>query len=232
MNDGDPFDFGWAVDQDGYEVRPERSGLIAGDETEYVVGLSGRERRYQPLDDPALWRQFGETCVDRNGVVDFATKFGLLRQPNQPVYGPFGLTSSGPGDRLADTLIFAARVRVIADFVDKHQRREAMDIFNYDRPQMAEWIFWNEEQPEKFDYRWVPLSLRDLILHQIGEAITRNHQFRRCGNSSCPNWFRLGPHQADQSGRRQTTTVRRRFCSDYCRVAAARRQKRGAATHA
>jgi hypothetical protein len=230
MDVGDPFHFCWGVDQTGYEVRTGVPGLILSEVSEFVVAHGGPERRYQPLEHPALWRTFCETCQDRDGALTFAGKFGLLREPNQLAYGAFGRLPPEPGDRLADTLELANHIRAIARLLDLGLRREAMNRFNNDRPKMSEYILWEQEQPERFRYKWVPLSLRDALLHQIGEAITRNHQFRQCANSGCSNWFQLGPHQA-QGGRRQTTTVRRRFCSDYCRVASARRQKREA-THA
>jgi hypothetical protein len=232
MDISGPFDFHWGVDQDGYEIRREQPGLIATVEAEFVVGHGGSERRYQPLDDPTLWLRFGETCRERHGVLAFTGEFGLLREPNKSTYGALGLMWLGPGDLLADTLEFAARVRAIAQLLDQHNRQAAMALFNVERPTMNQYIFWKPEKPERFDYRWVPVSLRDAILHQVGDAITGNRQFRRCVNPGCPNWFRLGPGQAGESGGRRTTTVRRKFCSDYCRVAAARRQKREAATHA
>jgi hypothetical protein len=221
-----------AVDLSGYEVRRERLGLLDLEGSEFVVGRGGPERRYLPLEDPTLWLRFGDTCRDPDSVLKFACEFGLLREPNLLAYGAFGLRSLGPGDLLADTLEFADRVRTIAELLNLKDRRAAMELFNLNRPTMTEYIFWKQELPERFDYRWVPLSLHDALLHQIGDAITGNRQFRRCLNSGCPNWFRLGPGQARESGDRRTTTVRRRFCSDYCRVAAARRQKRKVATHA
>ncbi len=222
ISDHGPFHFTWPVDLSGYEIRRERVGLL-GTEEEFVVGRGGPEKRYLPLEDPTLWLKFGETCRDPGGVMDFAGECGLLREPNRMSYDALGRMWLGPGDRLADTLEFAARVRAISRLLDQHDRLAAMALFNAERPTMTEYIL---EQPGRFEYKWVPLSLRDALLHQIGDAITGNRQFRRCINPGCPNWFRLGPGQA------RTTTVRRKFCSDYCRVAAARRQKREAANHA
>jgi hypothetical protein len=232
MDNSSPFNFTWGVDRDGYEIRRQRLGLIDQEEKEFVVARGGPERRYAPLEDPTLWLRFGETCRDHDGVLAFATEFGLLREPNQVSYGAFGRMWLGPGDRLADTLQFAARARDIARLLDEHNRQAAMALFNSERPTMTEYILWKREQPERFDYRWVPISLRDALLHQIGDSITQNRQFRCCDNLGCPKWFRLGPQEAQEGAGRRTTTVRRRFCSDYCRVAAARRQKREAATHA
>jgi len=229
ISDHNPFSFSWGVDQDGYEIRREPAGLLDQERAEFVVGRGGQERRYQPLDDPALWLRFGETCRDRDGVLAFTSEFGLTHKPNQWTYGALGLRSLGPGDRLDDVLGFASHVRAIAELLNRN-RNKAMNLFNTDRPNMVECIL--QDKPHRFDYRWVPLSLRDALLHQIGDAITGNRQFRRCDNVTCSKWFRLGPHQAQEGGRRQTTTVRRRFCSDYCRVASARRQKREAATNA
>lgn len=224
MDTSTPFNFDWPVDQGGYEIRRQQPGLISKVEV-FVVGRGGSERRYRPLDDPTLWLRFGETCRDPDGVLAFANEFGLLREPNQMSYGAFGRMWLGPGDRVVDTLEFAARARAISRLLDGHNRQAAVALFNSEHPMMSEYIL---ERLGRFDYRWVPISLRDAILHQIGDAITQSRQFRRCGNPSCSNWFRLGP----QDGGRPTATVRRRFCSTYCRVAAARRQKREAAAHA
>jgi hypothetical protein len=232
MDNSSPFNFTWGVDRDGYEIRRRRLGLIDQEEKEFVVARGGPERRYAPLEDRTLWLRFGETCRDLNGVLAFAGEFGLLREPNQATYGPLGLMWLGPGDLFTDTLEFARRVRATSQLLDQSGRHAAMALFNTDRPKMMEFIFWSAEKPQKFSYQWVPLSLRDALLHQIGDAITQNRQFRHCGNPGCPKWFRLGPQEAQEGGGRRTTTVRRRFCSDYCRVAAARRQKREAATHA
>jgi hypothetical protein len=232
ISDQGPFNFSWAVDQSGYEIRWERVGLIDLEGAEFVVARGGPGRRYQPLEDPGLWRKFAETCREREGVLAFANEFGLLRQPNAFTFGALGLKSMGPGDQLSEIIGFAGHLHMIAELIDGGHRHRAAELFNVDRPKMRECIYWTQKRPERLFYGWVPSSLRDALLHQIGEAITGNRQFRRCGNIGCTNWFRLGPHQAQEDGRRQTITTRRRFCSDYCRVAAARRQKKENICHA
>ena len=96
-------------------------------------------------------------------------------------------------------------------------------------PNMKEAVFWFHERPE---FLFVPLTLRDALLHQAGLAITGNRRFRRCRNQGCANWFRLGPQLKRTGGVARSFTARREFCSDRCRVAHARRQRREATAHA
>jgi len=103
-------------------------------------------------------------------------------------------------------------------------------LFNRDLPTMRQGILWYPNQPERYHYKLFPVSLRDALLHQAGEAISGNRSFRRCRNEGCLNWFRLGPHDASEG--RKTYTARREFCSDRCRVSSARRQKKEAAANA
>lgn len=215
-----PFAFVWHVDENGYEiilnrVDPETAVLHGKDEVESVVPRGGPVRFYHPLDDEGLWLRFAQTCKDADSVLSFVNEFGRL-----------GEAPEGLDDRLDHILELGTFIRSIAERLRAGERLAATMLFNQSLPTMKEGILWYANEPEQFHYRFFPLSLRDALLHQAGEAITGNRRFRRCRNKGCPNWFRLGPHAASEGRPRQTITARREFCSDRCRVASARRQKK------
>jgi hypothetical protein len=219
----DLFYLHWPVDQDGYETEP--GGDHDADGYRYEGGFErlrprgGPQRFYRPLDDAGLWLRFGETSRDREGVLQFVGEFGMLRQQND---------SFGHYQRLA------ARLWAIHEQLQAGNRLSAANIFT-DRsiplPQMFETILWSANRPEAFEPVVVPYMLEDALKHQALEAITGNRRFRRCRNQGCANWFRLGPRTVTE-GRRQTFTMRRAFCSDRCRVAHARRQRKEPTVHA
>jgi hypothetical protein len=223
----DPFRFVWSVDQAGYEiarVMPQGPpGLGPPRECEVVRAKGGPPRSYWPLDDEALWLTFAETCRDAASVIAFANEFGPLRVVRE------GLT-----DRVSDIIETAATLRRIEQQLHAGERLAATQLFaDIGLPTMKEGIFWYADSPEVFEFWLVPLTLRDALLHEAGLAITGNRHFRRCRNEGCANWFRLGGAQPRGTPKRTTGvarafTARREFCSDRCRVASARRQKRKA----
>jgi hypothetical protein len=217
-----PFSLVWPVDQGGYEIRrdEEKAGLLGKRESEFVVRRGGPTRYYRPLENDGLWLRFAQTCKNADSVLSFTNEFGLLRR------------SPDGRNRLDDILETAAFIQRIADHLQAGERLAALKLFNRDLPNLKAGILWFAAEPERYYYRLVPVSLRDGLLYQGGEAITGNRRFRPCRNDGCPNWFRLGPHGAHEGTRRQTYTARREFCSDRCRVASARRQKREASGHA
>jgi hypothetical protein len=213
-----PFRFVWPVDQDGYDIEQvkldEPTGIGNERECDHVRSRGGPLRYYRPLNEDGLWLRFAETCKSREGVLSFVTEFGLLTKSPE---------------RLDDILAIAALIRRIKACIEKRDRMSAVKLFSQTSlPNLKEAILWDPDKPEIFNFLLIPQRLRDALLHQAGEAITGNRQFRRCRNKSCPNWFRLGP-RALAEGRR-TYTARRQFCSDRCRVAWARwHKKEGAA---
>jgi hypothetical protein len=217
--DENPFRFVWAVDQDGYEVEratlKEAQGLggVVEREYDFIRSRGGPLRFYRPLEDDGLWLRFAHICGSPEGVLSFVKEFGLL--------------TGSPPERVDSFLETAALIRRIAERLAAGERLTATKLFaDSGLPTVKEAIIWSSDRPEILELRLVPLTLRDALLHQTGEAITRNRHFRRCRNEGCPNWFRLGP-RADAGQGRRTYTARREFCSDRCRVAHARRQKRG-----
>ena len=218
-----PFAFVWPVDEAGYQfvqVDPE-SGDPNKAGSNVLVRRGGPLRYYHPLDDESLWVRFAENCRDSASALQFANEYGRL-----------GRSSEGPDNQLDHILETAAGLREIRGHLQVGDRKAATLCFSKSGlPTMKQVILWYANEPERFRYRLLPLSLRDALLHQAGEAITGNRRFRRCRNEGCSNWFRLGP-QASDAGRARTITARREFCSDRCRVASARRREKEASPHA
>ena len=214
------FKFQWKVDQDGYTIEVRHRDFYGrqGD-WEYVVPRGTRWRYYRPLEDAGLWLRVAETCRTREGVLQFVGEFGLLHDTATPV---------------EHFQIVAERLWTISQHLRDGDRRSAAELFNDYRdpfalPMMYETIIWSAEGPE---LAVVPRQLEDALKHQAADAITstKEWQFRPCRNAGCPNWFRVGPRAANETG--TTFTARREFCSDRCRVAWSRRNKREAAAHA
>jgi hypothetical protein len=221
----DPFVFVWSVDQDGYAIENVSSsgGFFGPAEFDAVSRRGGPDRFYRPLDVDGLWLRFAETCESRDGVLKFANEFGLLSGERQTP--------------LDDFLRTARRMSEIAERLFAGDPKSAALAFHRsDIPLLGGWplmrvaVLPSAKRPGNFEWRLIPHSLRDALLHQAAEAIAGNRRFRRCRNEQCPNWFRLGPRTASEG--RTTYTQRREFCSDRCRVAWARRHKREAAAHA
>ncbi|MGH6937022.1 MAG: hypothetical protein ACRED2_12775 [Methylocella sp.] len=75
------YHFEWRRDKSGYAFRRkvgDGSTIVSTYDVEYVEGLGGPMDAYWPLEDhPALWRQFAQSCGTREGIIEFANKFGL-----------------------------------------------------------------------------------------------------------------------------------------------------------
>jgi hypothetical protein len=217
------FQFEWPVDQHGYATERRRSRDADGygeGEFEYIGARGGPPRFYRPLDDSSLWLRFADTCRSREGMLQFVSEYGMLRHQD---------------DNLDHYRRLAERLWTIYGQLSAGDRRSAAAIFTHRSspfwlPRMRETILWSPDRPEAFELAVIPDMLEDALRHQAAEAITGNREFRRCRNQRCANWFRLGPRAAGEGGR--TYTLRREFCSDRCRVAHARRQRRKANTHA
>jgi hypothetical protein len=228
--------FEWPVDQAGYEiehveprevdgdsvllglpqgVRPHWSepGLLSAGKFAYDVirPCGGPLRYYRPLTEhPDLWRRFANISLSFEGVLGFVREFGLLSSEDYSMHDP------------GQILRTAARMLQIATKFDNQDRAAAAELLHTDLPVVTEILFWNDQRAQT-ETRFVPIDLRSALLHQATDAIAGNVQWRRCRNFGCPHWFRLG---------RGGVTARREFCSDRCRVAHARRQKREANAHA
>jgi hypothetical protein len=201
------YHFEWRRDKSGYEFRREvRDGSTTWDD-EYVGGLGGPMDAYRPLEDhPALWRQFAQSCLTREGIIQFANKFGLTSET----------VDGRQSERTEGIINFAKFLAVIAELHDRGERETAVANFNLQaRPQLTAQIIKGEKG--LLELKPIPTSLGSAMMVQAAEALSGNYQFRRCRN--CPEWLRLGPG---------SHSARRMFCCDKCRVAFNRKMKRGA----
>jgi hypothetical protein len=232
----DPFAFEWGVDQDGYQIERKNAGnsRFFGPTPEFdmVTLRGGPLRYYRPLDNDGLWLRFAETCRTNEGVLQFANAYGAL-----DCWTDLDGVLRFSGTTLAEFLNTAHRLWAIAAQLRSGDRASAAELLRLDDnpilrglPTLRGVLLPSPKTAEGFEYKLVPISLRDALLHQAAEAISGNRRFQRCRNHECPNWFRLGPHTKSEGGK--TFTARREFCSDRCRVATARRQKKGVSANA
>jgi hypothetical protein len=226
-----PFVFEWPVDQDGYDVvheeparSPNATFLSQGEVTAGATALDhyrqgaagyyvirrrgGPLRYYRPLDDePGLWRRFSETCISIDGVLSFVREFGLLINATND-------DGREVGDSPEAILRTAAYIQHITVLLDASDRRAAAAAITEYPPRFDGLLRWNH-RTGRIETILTPINLQAALLQQAAETLAHGHQWRRCGNEACPEWFRVGTGAA---------TARREYCSNRCRVAASRRR--------
>jgi hypothetical protein len=186
--------FEWPVDSDGYVI-VQRGGtgedLLSSFRYEVIRGRGGAQRLYQPMEcEPGLWREFAETCRGAEEALKFSNKFGLLLDQE--------------ACHVDLMLNWSAHVRNIASLMDSHRRDAAIEQFNNLPHARASVCIENGELRPR------PSNLLSALLIQTGEALTGGHTFRACQNPKCQRWIKVGTG---------ASTIRRKFCSDRCRVA-------------
>jgi len=258
----DPFLFWWPVDQEGYKIerKPRLRGLLAivgdepAEEDSWIRAVGGPPRYYRPLDEDGLWLKFGKTCTTIDGVLQFANQYGLLgfsgfaRPGEFSMFGLFGEETAsdfatprtalevGTGFVQSGAIIVdeffrtAALLEQVAARLGNRDREGAASLFRWRAPKMSVVVVPAAKGRAAFAWKFVPNSLGDALLYQAAEAVVADRKYRRCRNEECTNWFRLGPHNSKHGP--MTITERREFCSDRCRVAYARRQKKEATVDA
>jgi len=209
-----PYEFDWPVDQSGYDIErrpaPDTGGstgtILSGFVGDQLRRRGGPLRYYRPMENPALWRRFADTCVAADGALAFVSEFGLLTEPRREL-------SAADTESLDRVLNTARLLRLIAHGLDQHDRAGAAIIFNtHAHPRLSTEIVVGAKG--RLENKLVPISLRSALLIQASEAITSSgRQFRRCKN--CPEWFVIGA-----PGRRRD----REYCSNACRLAWFRKQ--------
>jgi len=202
----DLFQFQWKVDQDGYAIETDAAGR------DIITPRGWRWRNYRPLELDGLWLQFAETCRMPEGVRRFVDEFGTLRDAQDGVEYNQGV---------------ARKLWAIAQLLKDGNCQAAMDTFNDTRadslafPRLQANLVWSNGKPEM---AIIPDMLEDALRLQALQAIEGNRRYKRCRNEGCSRWFGVGTRAPIG----QTYTKRRKFCSDRCRVAHARQQKREA----
>lgn len=186
------YSFEWLVDRDGYDI-------VAHESNDVIRARGGARRVYRPMEDePGLWREFAETCTSAESALAFTTKFGDLTKFDT-------LDTSEPDTPVEKALLGAKLIRHIAGLIESKRLPEAIEFFKSETNAKAQiWIDGNGE------LRPYPVDLLSALLIQTGEALTHNRSFVCCQNPRCSTWFRVGTG---------ASTIRRKFCSDRCRVA-------------
>jgi hypothetical protein len=186
--------FEWPVDQDGYDIVRLGGGgesLLGQTTNDVIRSRGGAPRFYRPMEDePGLWREFAETCTSAEAALEFTRKFGDVIHPDTAI---------------ENVLRGAELIKQLATLIDSKRRPEAIELFRKNARARAE--IWIDDSGE---LRPFPSHLLSALLIQTGEALTHDHSFRRCQNPRCSTWIRVGTG---------ASTIRRKFCSDRCRVA-------------
>jgi len=226
-----PFKLMWPV-AEGYDLfypgAPE-------DEPEPAViyARGGPVRYYEPLEVDGLWRKFAEQC--RPGAPDgdagtlaFVRQYGLLDvKPPPPLFKDPSLGEIAQQPLAAELeelpliegpAYLLWRVRQELDGAD---RAAAADLLSaWGRAKVRIDVRPRSNGAGVWEQRYIPASLYDALLCQAAEAIAHNHEWRRCRNERCSEWFRIGG--VDSAGHK--INKRREFCSTRCRVAVADRR--------
>jgi hypothetical protein len=198
--------FDWPVDQHGYDIVTlvgTGESLLEQATNDVIRARGGAPRFYRPMEDePGLWREFAETCTSPESALVFTTRFGDLFKPDM-AFATRDLVQ--PDSAVENVLRGAKLIRHIVELMDSKRLPEAIEFFKKNvRANAHVWI------DSKGELRPIPTNLLSALLIQAGEALTRGHTFGRCQNPRCSTWFRVGTG---------ASTIRRKFCSDRCRVA-------------
>jgi hypothetical protein len=232
---GHPFVFAWPVAEAGYDLDDRNVENGGGPAT--VTMRRGPVRYYRPLEHEALWRKFAEECAAASDakILGFVQRYGLLAAKPAPSildrhldqdYEPPVSAESEEVPSITDTAYLLA---LIAQHLDRDERDAAANLLRrYGRAGFEVTVAPAPSNGRRPQVAFVPASLRDVLLLQAAEAIAERHEFRRCRNERCAEWFRIGGLDSD----RHRITKRREFCSTRCRVAAADARHRQETYHA
>lgn len=208
---GELFDFDWQVHEGGYEPG-RRMDKTGGVEMPLEVLQAKPRASSMPYlfegKHDGLFRRFASLEQTPEDAAEFASEFGLLRQPNVD-WEPLDIWYRAIGVMQA----------LVAE-LDAGRHEAVYDLFNrrdYIRPRFSAAIRYNPAKrglrvPFKTDFKLVPESLLAVMWLQFANQATKGTEFKQC--EMCPNWFGVGP----STGRKPS----KRFCSSRCRIAAHR----------
>jgi hypothetical protein len=212
------YEFEWPVDSAGYELTYLDPSWPSDEPREQIRRRGGPLHFYRPMTQhPGLWRTFAETCQSSDGVLAFTTQFGLhdydgIRPLHLASLEELSFMHSDIRAVIEDA---RAMTKIVAE-LDRGQPSKATKFFPIS-PNVTAHVIWDRET-NRFRFKLTPASLRDALFLQAAEAITGNRKFQRCKN--CSTWVLIGP--GGHSSRWQ-------FCTDACKMAWHRQQKKIAA---
>ncbi len=203
------FQFEWPVDRDGYEWAHDRPGseqppysILTGLRGWVIRPRGGPKAFYRPLEEqPGLFRRFASLPQDdRDAILEFTNLFGMLD----------GSTNGTQLDIIADRI---ERFHIITGALDYSSPLVAAVAFNdFFHPRFTVQMDAAKSPPR---LSVEPTTLYGAMMLQVAMEISGTSKFKKC--KQCPQWFPIGKKGA---------TIRKEFCSDRCRVAWNRRQKR------
>jgi hypothetical protein len=205
------FSLKWTKAIGGYRIeRPVATGPVA----KTIIGqvrpvnlVANSDRKVSPPYDAmkteGLYRHL-EKVRDENGALEFANKFGLLRDGNE--------------ESIDDFILHADWVRVLV------KAKEERDWVPFERflvlnrevvrlnPEFQlTTVRVNGRKTDELEFFFRPASLLSAIYIQLFEDFTTGAELRLCKRPGCGSWFKFGPG----TGRRNTAL----YCSPRCQKA-------------
>ena len=225
MENSGLFSFEWPVDQNGYlleEVEPEAKSSAARTllgPKRIIRPKGGPIRYYRPLEEQVgLARMFADiqSSADQEvAFIEFANKYGMLGTFSSQ---PYIASDPRHSERLKDWAFEAEMMATMKDFIDRRQLEAASGIFNgLNRSwNLIPKIRYERAQRPKLEL--VPDTLAGVMWLQFAGELTNGTSFKRC--LWCPTWFPIGPGSPHRESRK--------FCSDACKTAWHRNQRKEA----
>ena len=204
------FRFVWQVDRHGYRLVDRQQP--GGERIRVIEAKGGPVHPYRfGKEHEGLHRRFASLDQEPEAVLEFADEFGLLWQP----HADFELYEK-------HWLVGIGVMKAIVAALDERDNDAVWDLFNSDRyqPRFTAYIEPNKLVPRHSKFKLQPVNLMGAMWLQVAEESTKGINFNQC--EFCPNWFPVGPG----TGRKPS----KRFCSDRCRVAWHRQQKKEASS--
>lgn len=218
----DLFCFDWYVDERGYEpvsaaeAPPGVEKAVLSDPPSgggwCLRRRGGALRAYSVLDDlSGLARRFAHLPREPEAILEFASEYGFLG---------YGQTEHPDNPAWEEEVLWwhthIQGMRHVVEGIDAGQRHSMAKIFNgYVEPRMTVRI--EAGQGGRPALYATPTNLLGQMWLQIAREITNERKFRKC--VWCPAWFPYGRG----TGHKKTKL----FCSDRCRKASSRAQRRG-----
>jgi hypothetical protein len=228
--------FEWPVIEQGYywrdtrEVRGDRS---YGPTRPYLQFAEDIGHFYEPLREvPALFLIFAATPPNRQGILDFANKYGMLGKHVWIV--PEEGLKSGIVKFGEPFPVWVKEIKHMRQAIELWRgRRNINRLLRLVNDQLAGYVIEADPPPGfktpispmllqdaggKLRFAMMPHSLVSAMWWQFIQAIDGEKEYRRCALVECGTWFEARLERGE----------RRKYCSDACRFKRYRRRKKSA----
>jgi hypothetical protein len=200
------FAFAWEVPDDGFQIvradmapgRHFHADLLTND---LPIGSRYRARRIEPLDRPALFREFAD-LKSPEAILRFANVHGRLGLPPRKA-----ITKDGripvTGEMIQD---WTQQIKHLRRAISAWERAERRPVMEAIAPFLTDVLpcFVSDKQSSRLVF--VPQNLLAAIWLQFALAVQGGKEFRRCGG--CDAWIDRGL-----------------YCNAACRQRAYRKRK-------